>query len=162
MRVACGLRVVTSGGRAVVVAISISFCCFALAFASLVVIPGGNLLLLLHLLIWLSFPKGICVCFCVSFCSWRCLIYAVILSEAKDPCISLCPCHCLLTCHSERSRGICGCLFLPVAASASLFVIPEGNLLVALTRPSYRPQQHPKGQSIKQQALGLKARPIPA
>jgi hypothetical protein len=39
----------------------------AFAFASLSVIPPGNLLLLLPLLFWPSFPLGICFFFCLCF-----------------------------------------------------------------------------------------------
>src|SRR6202012_328070 len=60
-----------------------------LVVAFLVVIPAGNLLLLLSLLLpllfLLSFPQGICFCFCRCFCrcSCRCLFFVVILRRSR-------------------------------------------------------------------------------
>ena len=78
----------------------ISIGAFALAFAFLVVIPAGNLLLLLFLPLpfLLSFPQGICCCFC--------------------------SCCCLSCCHSRRESAVAVALAL-----AFFVVIPEGNLL---------------------------------
>jgi hypothetical protein len=63
----------------------------ASAFAFLIVIPEGNLLLHLHF--WLSFPKGICFCICISGCHSQRESASVVLAAA------------IKFCHPERSDG---------------------------------------------------------
>ncbi len=90
---------------------------FALAFVLLVVIPEGNLLLLLPSFFWLSFPKGICFCFLLhpqpqppatigsgNNRPWRVKRASAACNAPKGIC--LCSCLRSFGCHSRRESAV--------------------------------------------------------